>query len=144
MDDISPKLQNQIAQFQQVQQQLQQILNQKFRMEAQLKEMDLTIDELKKTPLDSPVYKNVGALMIKVSDREGLLKEIEDDKETSEVRVKSLDRQEKMLREKYTLMQDQISKAIGSGARPTRRQPDRGRIPGPRGSVERRELGVDH
>jgi prefoldin beta subunit len=119
MDDISPKLQNQIAQFQQVQQQLQQILNQKFRMEAQLKEMDLTIDELKKTPLDSPVYKNVGALMIKVSDREGLLKEIEDDKETSEVRVKSLDRQEKMLREKYTLMQDQISKAIGSGARPS-------------------------
>ena len=119
MDDISPKLQNQIAQFQQVQQQLQQILNQKFRMEAQLKEMDLTIDELKKTPEDSPVYKNAGALMIKVSDREGLLKEIEDDKETSEVRVKSLDRQEKMLREKYTLMQDQISKAIGSGARPS-------------------------
>ena len=72
MDDISPKLQNQIAQFQQVQQQLQQILNQKFRMESQLKEMDLTIDELKKTPQDSPVYKNVGALMIKVSDREGL------------------------------------------------------------------------
>ena len=119
MDDISPKLQNQIAQFQQVQQQLQQILNQKFRMEAQLKEMDLTIDELKKTPLDSPVYKNVGALMIKVSDREGLLKEIEDDKETAEVRVKSLDRQEKMLREKYALMQDQISKAMGSGARPS-------------------------
>ena len=119
MDDISPKLQNQIAQFQQVQQQLQQILNQKFRMEAQLKEMDLTIDELKKTPTDSPVYKNVGALMIKVSDREGLLKEIEDDKETAEVRVKSLDRQEKMLREKYALMQDQISKAIGNGARPS-------------------------
>jgi prefoldin beta subunit len=119
MDDISPKLQNQIAQFQQVQQQLQQILNQKFRMEAQLKEMDLTIDELKKTPIESPVYKNVGALMIKVSDREVLLKEIEDDKETAEVRVKSLDRQEKMLREKYQLMQDQISKAIGSGAHPS-------------------------
>jgi prefoldin beta subunit len=119
MDDISPKLQNQIAQFQQVQQQLQQVLNQKFRMEAQLKEMDLTIDELKKTPEDSPIYKNVGALMIKVSDREGLLREIEDDKETSEVRVKSLDRQEKMLREKYQLMQDQISKAMNSGARPS-------------------------
>jgi prefoldin beta subunit len=119
MDDISPKLQNQIAQFQQVQQQLQQILNQKFRMEAQLKEMDLTIDELKKTPGDSPVYKNVGALMIKVSDREGLLREIEDDKETSEVRVKSLDRQEKMLREKYQLMQDQISKAVNGSARPS-------------------------
>jgi prefoldin beta subunit len=124
MDDISPKLQNQIAQFQQVQQQLQQILNQKFRMESQLKEMDLTIEELKKTPADSPVYKNAGALMIKVSDRESLLREIEDDKETSEVRVKSLDRQEKMLREKYQLMQDQISKAIGSGARPSESSDD--------------------
>jgi len=114
MDEISPKLQNQIAQFQQVQQQLQQVLNQKFRMESQLKELELTIEELKKTPSDSPVYKNSGALMIKVSDRENLLKEIEDDKETTEVRVKSLDRQEKMLKEKFQSVQEQLNRALGA------------------------------
>src|SRR5512133_3156965 len=101
MDEISPKLQNQIAQFQQVQQQLQQIMSQKYRMEAQVREMEMTVEELKKAPADAPVYKNVGSLMVMVKDKEALLHEIEEDKETNEVRVKSLDRQEKMLKDKY-------------------------------------------
>jgi len=118
MDEISPKLQNQIAQFQQLQQQLQNVLQQKFRMEAQLKELEMTMEELKKAGTDTPVYKNVGSLMISVKDKEGLLKEIEDDKETTEIRVKTLDRQEKMFREKYQVMQDQISKALGQDTAP--------------------------
>jgi prefoldin beta subunit len=118
MDEISPKLQNQIAQFQQVQQQLQQIMNQKYRMEAQVREMEMTVEELNKASADAPVYKNVGSLMIMVKDKEALLKEIEDDKETAEVRVKSLDRQEKMLKEKYQVMQEQISRALGNAPAP--------------------------
>lgn len=119
MDEISPKLQNQIAQFQQLQQQLQNVLQQKFRMEAQLKELEMTMEELKKAGAETPVYKNVGSLMIAVKDKEGLLKEIEDDKETAEIRVKTLDRQEKMFREKYQVMQDQISKALGQDGAPS-------------------------
>lgn len=119
MDEISPKLQNQIAQFQQLQQQLQNVLQQKFRMEAQLKELEMTMEELKKAGSETPVYKNVGSLMIAVKDKEGLLKEIEDDKETAEIRVKTLDRQEKMFREKYQVMQDQISKALGQDSAPS-------------------------
>ncbi|QLH75366.1 MAG: prefoldin subunit beta [Methanomassiliicoccales archaeon] len=115
MDEMSPKLQNQIAQFQQLQQQLQGVLQQKFRMEAQLKELEMTIEELKKIGSETPVYKSIGSLMIAVKDKDALLKEIEDDRETTEVRVKTLDRQEKMFREKYQLMQDQISKALGQG-----------------------------
>ena len=118
MDEMSPKLQNQIAQFQQLQQQLQNVLSQKYRMEAQLKELGMTIEELKKAAPETPVYKNVGALMIQVKDKEALVKDIEDDKETTEVRVKTLDRQEKMFREKYQVMQDQISKALGQGEAP--------------------------
>ena len=114
MDEISPKLQNQIAQFQQVQQQLQQIMSQKYRMEAKMREMKMTTEELKKAAADAPVYKNVGSLMVMVKDKEALLHEIEDDKETTEVRVKSLDRQEKMLKDKYQVMQEQISRALGN------------------------------
>jgi prefoldin beta subunit len=118
MDEISPKLQNQIAQFQQVQQQLQQIMSQKYRMEAQVREMEMTVEELKKASADAPVYKNVGSLMVMVKDKEALLHEIEDDKETTEVRVKSLDRQEKMLKDKYQVMQEQISRALGNAPAP--------------------------
>ena len=114
MDEISPKLQNQIAQFQQLQQQLQTVMSQKIRMDAMLKEMEMTIEELKKAPEDVTVYKSVGSLMIKVADAPGLLKEIEDDRETTEIRVKSLDRQEKMLKEKFQTVQEQLNRAIGA------------------------------
>jgi len=114
MDELSPKLQNQIAQFQQLQQQLQTVMSQKIRMDAMLKEMDMTIEELKKVPQDGIVYKSVGSLMIKVNDAPALLKEIEEDKETTEIRVKSLDRQEKMLKEKFQSVQEQLNRAIGA------------------------------
>ena len=116
MNEISPKLQNQIAQFQQLQQQLQSVLSQKFRMEAQLRETQMTIDELNKSPEDVSIYRNVGSLLIKANDKASVLKDVEDDKETLEIRIKALDRQEKALRDKYNTMQDQLSKALGQGA----------------------------
>lgn len=115
MNEISPKLQNQIAQFQQLQQQLQSVLQQKFRMEAQLREAQMTIDELGKSAEDVAIYKNVGSLLIRASDKASVLREVEDDKETLEVRIKTLDRQEKAMRDKYNSMQDQLSKALGQG-----------------------------
>jgi prefoldin beta subunit len=118
MNEISPKLQNQIAQFQQLQQQLQSVLSQKFRLEAQLREAQMTVDELGKSPDKVIIYKSIGSLLIKASDKSSVLKEVEEDKETLEIRIKTLDRQEKSLREKYQVMQDQLSKALGSGAAP--------------------------
>jgi len=118
MNEISPKLQNQIAQFQQLQQQLQSVLSQKFRLEAQLREAQMTVDELGKSPDKVIIYKSVGSLLIRASDKSSVLKEVEEDKETLEIRIKTMDRQEKSLREKYQVMQDQLSKALGSGAAP--------------------------
>jgi prefoldin beta subunit len=113
MDDMSPKIQNQLAQFQQLQQQLQAILGQKYQMEAQLKETERTVEELNKTADDVPIYKSVGSLLIKAKDKVAVLKEIEDDKESLGVRIKTLDRQEKYMRDRYQSLQDQLSKALG-------------------------------
>ena len=70
MNGISPQLQNQIAQYQQVQQQLQNVTTQKVQMQAQQKELQRTIVELDKAAGD--VYKNVGVLLIKVDDKAAL------------------------------------------------------------------------
>jgi prefoldin beta subunit len=113
MNEMSPKLQNQIAQFQQLQQQLQAVLSQKFQMEAQLREVTNTLEELDKVTDETPIYKNVGSLLIKANDKESVVKEIEDDKETLEIRVKTLNRQEKQMREKFQSMQEQLQKALG-------------------------------
>jgi prefoldin beta subunit len=116
MDDLSPKVQNQIAQFQQLQQQLQAVLNQKFQMDAQVKEMQRTTEELNKSPEDVVIYKSIGSLLIKAESKGVILKEIEDDKETMEVRVKTLERQEKSLKDRYQVLQDQLNKALSTGA----------------------------
>lgn len=110
MNSISPQLQNQIAQFQQLQQQLQAVSSQKIQMESQLKEIKKAMGELDKASGD--VYKNVGSLMIKIDDKEALKKELEESVETFEVRIKSIDRQEKNLREKYNEMQTSIKIAM--------------------------------
>ena len=111
MNNISPQLQNQIAQFQQLQQQLQAVSTQKIQMDAQVKEIQRTIEELDKASGD--VYKNVGSLLIKIDDKEAHKAELEDGKETYEIRIKSLERQEKSLREKYEEMQESLNKAMG-------------------------------
>ena len=94
MDNIPPKVQNQIAQFQQLTQQIQMVATQKIQLEAQVKELERTVQELEKTTDDSAVFRNVGSLLIQVKDRAGLIAELKEQKDTAEVRVKTLDRQE--------------------------------------------------
>ena len=128
MNELSPKVQNQIAQFQQLQQQLQAVLNQKFQMDAQLKEMQRTTEELGTAPEDVVIYRSVGSLMIKAESKESVLKEIEEDQETMEVRIKTLERQEKSLKDRYQVLQDQLNKALAAGAAAP--IPQMGRAPG--------------
>ncbi len=117
MDEIPPKVQNQIAQFQQLTQQIQMVTTQKIQLDAQVRELDKTIQELEKVSAESVVYKNVGSLLIQVKDKPALLAELKEQKETTEVRVKTLERQDKHLRERHQSLQSQITQALqGPGA----------------------------
>lgn len=116
MDNIPPKIQNQIAQFQQLTQQIQMVTTQKIQMDAQIRELDRTIQELEKITDDSTVFKNVGSLLIQVKDKPALVTELKEQKETAEVRVKTIDRQDKHLRERHKSLQDQITQALQAPA----------------------------
>ena len=111
MNGISPQLQNQITQFQQVQQQLQNVSAQKSQMKAQERELQRTLEELGKSSGD--VYRNVGVLLIMVDDRDALKAELEESLETLGIRVKGLEKQEKSLRDRYETLQDAINRAMG-------------------------------
>lgn len=114
-EEISPQLQNKIAQFQHMQQQIQVLSSQKFQLEAQLRDTERALAELEKTPNDTPIYKTVGSLMVKAEDKESVSKELSEKKETLDVRIKALDRQEKHLMEKYQTLQQELTKAIQTG-----------------------------
>ncbi len=125
MDSIPPKVQNQIAQFQQLTQQIQMVTTQKIQLESQMRELDKTIQELEKVG-DEAVYRNVGSLLIQVKDKGALVAELKEQKETTEVRVKTLDRQDKHLRERHQTLQQQITQALqgpGAAAAPKPEEP---------------------
>ncbi len=82
MPDIPPKLQNQIAQYQQVQQQLQMIMAQRNQYSLQLEEVERALEELGKSKPETPIYRNVGSLLIKVEKQEDLKKELDEMKDT--------------------------------------------------------------
>ncbi|MBE6527467.1 MAG: prefoldin subunit beta [Thermoplasmata archaeon] len=118
MNSISPQLQNQINQYQQLQQQLQAVTTQRMQMESQLKELKHTSEELAKAK--GAVYRNVGGIMFEVTDKEGLAVELEDSVETMEIRVRGLKNQEASLKEKYEALGQSINAAMGNA--PARRR----------------------
>ena len=116
MNGISPQLQNQITQFQQVQQQLQAVSAQRVQMDAQKRELERTKEELAKST--GAVYRNSGSLLIKVDDVDALKAEIDESLEMMGVRIASMERQENALKEKFTTLQQTINVAMGSMQQP--------------------------
>lgn len=115
MKEISPQLQNQIAQYQQLQQQLQVLASQRVQLEAKLREIEGTLEELGKVADGTPIYKSIGMLLVRQDDREGLRKELEEHRETLTIRVKSVQKQEKSLSERYEQLGEKIQQALGGG-----------------------------
>ncbi|MGQ0797543.1 MAG: prefoldin subunit beta [Methanobacteriota archaeon] len=110
---MSPQLQNQIAQYQNLQQQLQVLGSQRLQLEAKLREVQGTLEELGKVAAETPVYKSIGMILVRQDDRDSLKKELEDHQETLTIRVKSLQKQEKSLTEKYEDLGEKIQAALG-------------------------------
>ena len=59
------------------------------------------------------MYKSIGVLLVRADDRDALKKELDDHKETLTIRVKSIQKQEKALGERYEDLQKKIQAALG-------------------------------
>ncbi|MCK4266457.1 MAG: prefoldin subunit beta [Thermoplasmata archaeon] len=110
--EIPAKIQNQIAQYQQIQQQLQMITSQRVQISAQLEEVKSAQEDLEKLKKGTPVYRVTGSLLIKVTDLKELKKDLDEKNETSSIKVKSLERQEKQLKERFVSLQQEITQAM--------------------------------
>jgi prefoldin beta subunit len=111
--ELPPQVQNQLAQLQQVQQQAQALAQQKSQLEIMLKESDMAIDELDKLEEGGVVFKNIGNLMIK-SEKNKTIEEIKDKKETLNLRLQTINRQEERISKRFTQLQEQLKTSVGS------------------------------
>ncbi len=108
MAELSKETEQEIAQLQLYEQSLQSILMQKQQFQSQSLEIDSALKELEAT---KEAYKIVGNIMV-ASKKEDLKKDLESKKETSNLRIKTLEKQENQIREKAKKLQEEVSKKI--------------------------------
>ena len=106
---VSQEMQENIGRLQMLEQNIQMFSSQRQNFHMQLEEIENAIKELQKTK-NTP-YKIIGNLMV-ASDAKELLEELTSRKETITLRVQSLEKQEKKLKEKAEELQKTIMNAL--------------------------------
>lgn len=89
---VSQEAREQVVKLQQLQQQLQALMMQKQNFQIQESEIDNAMTEASKSMPDTDLYEIVGNIMVKKS-KEELKKSLNDKKEITTLRIKSLDKQ---------------------------------------------------
>ncbi|MHA1798887.1 MAG: prefoldin subunit beta [Candidatus Helarchaeota archaeon] len=117
--NISPQLQNQIVELQQLQQRYELLMQQKGTLDKNVREITKAIDELEKLDDNAAVYKSLGSILLR-ADKNALKEELIEKKETFEMRLKTIQRQEdrtkKAFEEKRALVQNALSAQMGNDA----------------------------
>lgn len=112
---LSPKIQNQLMMLQQVQQQLQTVVAQKNQYEIAIREAQRAEEELKNVEDDAEVFVSVGTVMMQ-QKKDRVEASVAEKIETLQLRIKSLEKQEKALQGKFEQLQIQIKGALeGTG-----------------------------
>lgn len=103
------KTEEQIAQLQLVEQNLQSFLIQKQSFQTQLLETNNALKEMDSSK--DKVYKIIGTVMV-VTDKEALIKDLNEKKDLLNLRIKNIEKQEKELREKGSKIQEEVIKKL--------------------------------
>ncbi len=111
MEELPPQLKHMVAQYQQTQQQAQALATQRQHLELTMLETKKAIEELEKTSPETPVYRSVGSILVR-ANRDELKKELEEQRETLELRVKTIQRQEERVVERLKELQQKLSEAL--------------------------------
>ncbi|RLF53505.1 MAG: prefoldin subunit beta [Thermoplasmata archaeon] len=110
--EMSKQLQDQINRLQQMRMQLQMIIQQRQQVEARLKETEEALEELNKVDEKTPIYKSIGSILVKTKGKSEVVKELQSDKESLELRKNTLEKQEGRTKEKLNELQSKVQNAL--------------------------------
>jgi prefoldin beta subunit len=108
MTDMSKETEQKIAQLQLMEQNLQNFLMQRQQFQAQLIEVESALKEIENS---KDAYKIIGNIMVNTK-KEDLKKDLEEKKGILELRIKSLEKQEKEIKEKASKTQAEVLEKI--------------------------------
>ena len=110
-NELPPWLKEQLARYDQLQQNLQAVVSQKQLLEAEKAEADRAAAELKKAAPEATVYKNAGSVLIK-ANRDELLKELEEKSDLTNTRIMVLTKQEERIKNNLQEVQAKVNEAL--------------------------------
>jgi prefoldin beta subunit len=117
---LPAKLQNDLKQFQRLQQELGNAQQARLQVDLKLREVTHTLEELKAIGDDAVLYRPIGGLLVRAKNKKEVDDLLTEEKETLEVRVKAMERQETHLKERYATMQQELTAALqAAGVQPT-------------------------
>ena len=115
MSEITPEnVQEKLNLFQQMQQQVQALSQQASQIDMSIRETERTVEEIKDSGKDTVLYRAIGSIMKKVEDIDKLRKELEEEKETMEIRNKSLKNQIEKINVELVEMQKKLTPVVQS------------------------------
>lgn len=109
--ELPPYIREQLARYDQVQQNLQSVLIQKQQVEMELAETEKALEELAKATDSEGIYKFAGNLLVKV-EKDAVTKELDEKKELGSTRKMVLAKQEGRFRENLKDLQVKIDDAV--------------------------------
>lgn len=116
--ELPPELQHRLMQLQESQERLRAIMIRRQQYEVELREVQRALEELEKLSPNTPVYKTVGSLLF-LTDRDKTIAELQDRKETLELHIKTLERQENLARKQVEELRQKISQSLSSTTTPS-------------------------
>jgi prefoldin beta subunit len=116
--ELPPVLREQLARYEQIQQNLQAVLIQKQQVELELSETEKALEELGKATESEAIYKFAGNLLIKVQKAD-VQKELAEKKELANTRKMVLSKQEGRFRESLKDLQTKIDDTVKGRAQPS-------------------------
>ena len=109
--ELPPYIREQLARYDQAQQNLQSVLIQKQQVEMELAETEKALEELAKAVDSEGIYKFAGNLLVKV-EKGAMVKELNEKKELGSTRKMVLAKQEGRFRENLKDLQAKIDDAV--------------------------------
>ena len=110
---METKTSKKIEELQLLEQNIQALLLQKQTFQAQELDLEKAIKEV--DDASGEVYKIVGNIMVKF-EKEALRKDLKEDMETIQLRLRSIEKQEGPIREKVKNLQGEILKGLENGS----------------------------
>ena len=108
--EIPKQVQDKLAQYQGLQNQIQMVFMQKQQLEIRQKEIELAIGELEGVK-DEKIYKITGTLLIE-TNKDDCKESLEKDKNITDTQIKVMEKQQKKLTSKMEEMNAELQKLI--------------------------------